>query len=91
MLERNRMIPTRYSTPFAARILGLSIESFEKIGLVGEPYPRTHRRFNRQVLEMALGRKITEQDVEQASAAHEKRKAVWRKYNHNRRKNGKTV
>ena len=82
------MIPLRFSTPIAARLLGLSIPSFEAIGLAPLPYCRKHRRYSREVIELCLGREITADDIAAAEAAHAPRRAAYARHNDQRKEAG---
>jgi hypothetical protein len=75
----------RFSTPIAARLLGLSIPTFNALGLVPLPYCRTHRRYSREVIELCLGRALTEADVAAAEAAHAPRRAAYARQNDQRK------
>ena len=81
----NTSIPSRFTTPIAAHLLGISIPGFNALGLARLPYPRVHHRYSRQTLERALGRSITSEEVSAAEAAHEERRASFRRYNHTKR------
>ena len=79
------MIPFRFSTSIAARLLGVSIPTFNELGLAPLPYCRSHKRYSREVLELALGRRITAADVAAAEAAHAPRRAAYVVANHARK------
>ena len=79
-------VPARFATPLAARLLGICIPNFNALGLAPLPYCRKHRRYSREVLELALGRQITTADVAAAEAAHAPRRAAYVAANHARKK-----
>lgn len=65
----------------AARLLGVSLPSFNAIALAPVPYCRTHKRYFRETLELCLGRPITVEMVAAAEAAHAPRLATYRAAN----------
>jgi hypothetical protein len=78
------MTPLRFSTAIAARLLGLSIPSFNALGLVPVPYCQRHKRYSREGIELVLGHPITAEMVAEAEAAHASRKASYAHQNQKR-------
>ena len=68
-------IPIRFSRPIAARLLGVSLPTFDALRLAPVSYPRVHKRYLREVVEEKLGRPVTAEMIADAEQRHAARKA----------------
>jgi hypothetical protein len=81
----NTPIPHLFSTPLAAKLLGVSVPTFDAIGVPPWQFSRRHKRYARDMLELFLGREITEADVAAARAAHAPKLALYQAANAQRK------
>jgi hypothetical protein len=84
-LSMNTPIPHLFSTPLAAKLLGVSVPTFDAIGVPPWQFSRRHKRYARDMLEIFLGREITEADVAAARAAHAPKLALYQAANAQRK------
>jgi hypothetical protein len=82
---RINTIPIAFTRPMAARLLGVSLPVFDRIGLVPVPWSAIQPRYGREVLELVLGHPITAEMVAAAEAAHAPRLSAYRAANKNRK------
>ena len=84
-MKHPRLIPLAFTRPMAARLLGVSLPVFDRIGLVPVPWSAIQPRFSRETIELCLGRPITVEMIQAAEAAHEPRLAAYRAVNEARK------
>jgi len=84
-LSMNTPIPHLFSTPLAAKLLGVSVPTFDAIGVPPWQFSRRHKRYARDMLEIFLGREITAEMVAAARAAHAPKLALYQAANAQRK------
>ena len=78
-------IPDLFPTPIAAKLLGVSVPTFDAIGIPPWQFSRRHKRYTKDMLETFLGREITAEMVAAARAAHAPKLALYQAANAQRK------